>query len=51
MTTATLSPSAHGRTMPSRWIRWVAEASATDMPMPWSRVRPPRGGGVRPVRM
>lgn len=34
----------------SRWIRWVAEASATDVPLPWSRGKPPRGLGLRAAR-
>lgn len=32
---------------PSRWIRWVSESSAAAQPMPWTRVRPPRGAGIR----
>lgn len=31
----------------SRWIRWVAADSATDVPLPWSRGKPPRGLGLR----
>jgi hypothetical protein len=31
----------------SRWTRWVIEASAADFPMPWSRIRQPRGLGLR----
>jgi len=31
----------------NRWTRWVADVSATDMPMPWTRIRQPRGLGLR----
>jgi len=31
----------------NRWTRWVIEASAADIPMPWNRIRQPRGLGVR----
>lgn len=30
-----------------RWTAWVIAHSATDVPLPWSRVRPPRHGGLR----
>lgn len=34
----------------TRWTRWVIEASAADIPRPWSHVRPPRLQGVRAQR-
>ena len=31
----------------ARWTAWVIKESATDVPLPWSRNRPPRRIGLR----
>jgi hypothetical protein len=30
-----------------RWTRWVIEASAGHVPLPWGRAHPPRTLGIR----